>query len=188
MSLRLKSFHAREESEEVYYPAEPVVLVTREDIDALAAKASGNRRERARLCAHGSVSDAVHEMLIVHARNAYVRPHKHLHKSESFHIIRGEVDVVLFDEAGKVTRVMVMGAFDSGLPFYYRLAEPVYHTLLIRSDVLVFHETTNGPFKREETVFAPWAPEEGSERGFISALEQDVRAFPPETGGGRSEG
>jgi len=40
------------------------------------------------------------------------------------------------------------------------MEEPVFHTLIIRSDVLVFHETTNGPFDRKDTVFAPWAPED----------------------------
>ena len=37
----------------------------------------------------------------------------------------------------------------------------MFHTLIIRSDILVFHETTEGPFDRNETVFARWAPEDG---------------------------
>ena len=53
-----------------------------------------------------------------------------------------------------------MGDFNSGLKFFYRLPPSRYHTLLIHSDVLVFHEITNGPFKPEETTWAPWAPEE----------------------------
>lgn len=100
-------------------------------------------------------------MLIVHPIGTYVRPHKHVGKSESFHVIEGEVDVVVFAGDGGVADVIRMGAFTSGRPFFYRIAEPLYHTLLIRSDVLVFHETTSGPFQRADTVFAPWAPADG---------------------------
>jgi cupin fold WbuC family metalloprotein len=115
-------------------------------------------------------------MLIVHGRDCYVRPHKHLAKSEAFHVIQGVVDIVLLDEAGKVVEVIKMGDYASGRKFYYRLADPLYHTLLIRSDWLIFHEITNGPFKREDTIFAPWAPEEGpaAER-YLQELNRQVQ-------------
>jgi cupin fold WbuC family metalloprotein len=98
-------------------------------------------------------------MLIVHTRETYVRPHKHPGKSESFHLIEGEVDIVFFDNEGKMTDVIAMGDYSSGKTFYYRIATPIYHTLLIRSDVIVFHEATNGPFRPQEMVFAPWEPD-----------------------------
>ena len=71
-----------------------------------AAKALGNTRERVRLCTHQSVEDAVHEMLIVHIKGTYIRPHKHPNKSESFHIIEGNLDVVVFDDAGDLLEVI----------------------------------------------------------------------------------
>ena len=36
----------------------------------------------------------------------------------------------------------------------------MFHTLLIHGDFLVYHEVTNGPFVREETILAPFAPPE----------------------------
>ena len=51
---------------------------------------------------------------------------------------------------------------------------------MIRSDVLVFHETTNGPFDRKDTVFAPWSPEDGDPQGidaFMTALEEKIRVI-----------
>jgi cupin fold WbuC family metalloprotein len=89
-----------------------------------------------------------------------VRPHKHLGKPESFHVIEGIVDVIIFDECGDIREVIQMGNYGSDRVFYYRISTPIYHTLLIRSDILVFHETTTGPFNRVDTVFAPWSPEE----------------------------
>jgi cupin fold WbuC family metalloprotein len=165
---------AAAESAEVRYATDAIVLVDAGDVRDLKAAAGENARRRIRLCAHHGIDDRVHEMLIVHASGTYVRPHKHQGKSESFHVIEGEVDVVVFADDGGVADVIRMGAFASGRPFFYRIAEPLYHTLLIRSDVLVFHETTSGPFQRADTVFAPWAPEDSEGDGvrrYLAELE-----------------
>ena len=49
--------------------------------------AKRTNRKRIRICAHPSSKNAVHDMLIVHFRDTYVRPHKHLNKDETFHLI-----------------------------------------------------------------------------------------------------
>jgi cupin fold WbuC family metalloprotein len=177
--------HTKAESAEVLYADERIVTVDAAGISEMRLAADKNDRRRIRLCAHRSVEDPLHEMLIVHAKDTYVRPHKHLGKSESFHVIEGEADVVMFDDHGNVTDVIQVGPFSSGRPFFYRIADPLFHTLLIRSDVLVFHETTTGPFRRSETVFAPWAPDDGSPgeiRRFLLRLNEDLVGL----GGARS--
>ena len=145
---------------EVSVADERIVRVGREDVDALKASARSTARFRSRLCAHKQSSDRLHEMIIVLGRPSYIRPHKHQAKSESFHVIEGELDVVIFDETGLVTDVVEMGDYRSGRNFFYRLEDPLFHTLIIRTPEVVFHETTNGPFRREDTIFAPWSPEE----------------------------
>lgn len=166
-------------SEEVLCATGSVVVVGAEEVAALKALAATNVRERSRLCAHHDNDNPVHEMFIVHSIGAYVRPHKHLGKPESFHVIEGRVDVVLYGEQGSVTEVIQMGDYASGLPFYYRIADATYHTLLIRSPVLVFHEVTSGPFDRAATIFAPWSPAEsdGAAVGlFMTNLQNSVQA------------
>lgn len=158
---------------EVLYSEDAIIVVDRLNVDLLKQQSSRNPRKRIRLCAHGSPDDRLHEMLIVHERDAYVRPHKHLEKTESTHIIEGLVDVVLFEDDGRIERVISMGDYASGRAFYFRMEIPVFHTLVIRSNVLVFHETTNGPFDRRNTVFAPWAPED-SDVNFVSAFMADL--------------
>jgi len=168
------------QNEEVLYAVDPIVRVNRQDIAELIRKAAGNARNRIRVCTHRNIEDRLHEMLIVHTRDTYVRPHKHLGRSESFHVIEGEVDVVIFDEAGAVADVLRLGSYSSGKTFYYRIADPLYHTLLIRSDVIVFHESINGPFCREDMVFAPWEPEAtdvAAQKEFLERVERDVAAF-----------
>ena len=78
---------------------------------------SNHPRSRIRLCAHPDVNDTLHEMLIVHEKGTYVRPHKHLNKTESVHIIEGSVDVVIFDDDGNITDVIQMGDYKSGRNF-----------------------------------------------------------------------
>jgi cupin fold WbuC family metalloprotein len=162
----------------VLYSDDALTKVDRSEIAHFKRLSSANPRRRVRLCAHSSPDDRLHEMLIVHERGAYVRPHKHPGKSESTHIIEGMVDIVVFADDGRITDVLQVGDYASGRTFYYRMAAPAFHTLLIRSDVLVFHETTNGPFDRADTVFAPWAPPDDDADAvarYIADLEDKVR-------------
>ena len=160
----------RTESSEVLYSNRVIGDVSKSDIKDLKTLAAANPRKRVRLCAHLHTGDALHEMLIVHEHSAYVRPHKHPGKSESTHVIEGEVDVVVFSDDGEIVTVLECGEFDSGRTFYYRMAEPLFHSLLIRTPVLIFHETTNGPFRRADTVFAEWSPAESDSEGVGSYL------------------
>ena len=147
-------------NEEVLYTVDAITDVNGHDIELLKVKASKNKRKRIRLCAHNNTNDTLHEMLIIHSKGTYVRPHKHLSKSESFHIIEGHLKIVIFDDAGSIEEVINMGDYASGNVFFYRLTDKYFHTVIPLSDVVVFHETTNGPFKHEQTIFASWAPEE----------------------------
>lgn len=145
---------------EVFFSGEQTVKVARKDMDFLVEKSLLNKRKRIRLCTHEGIEDSIHEMFIVHARDTYVRPHKHLNKRESLHLIEGFADAVFFDDKGNLTNVLRLGNYESGLIFYYRISNPSYHSLIIRSDIIIFHEVTNGPFNRADTVFADWAPDE----------------------------
>lgn len=169
---------ARKVAPEVFYADEPVVRVAAEDVTALVAEADPMPRRRTRLCTHRSAEDRLHEMLIVHHRDAYVRAHQHLGKAESMHIISGETDLILYDDQGTVTEVIAMGDFASGKPFYYRMSDAIFHSLIIRSEWLVFHEVTSGPLRREESRFAPWAPADedaAAVAAFLASVEEQLR-------------
>lgn len=162
---------------EVLYADEPIVRISRDDVARLIPSAAANQRRRVRLCAHRSVDDALHEMLIVLAGETYIRPHKHLHKSESFHVIQGRAEIVIFAEDGSIREVIPMGEYSSGACFFYRLGDPCYHGLVVRSDVFVYHETTGGPLDPAQTVFAPWAPPEDAltlRAAFLARLIENI--------------
>jgi len=150
-------------SAEVFQAEGPVSAFDAKMIDALAQAARVAPRKRCRICFHPSNSDLLHEMLIALSRETYVRPHRHHGKSESFHMIKGALTVLIFNESGEITQSIDLDEPGTGGTFYYRLSAPLYHMVIPRSDVVVFHETTNGPFSPDSTDFADWSPVEGSE-------------------------
>lgn len=168
MSLRL-----RQVSHEVFFSTDPVARVGPAEIAFLRNQAVTSSRRRARICAHPSNENPLHEMIIVAASDTYIRPHRHHGKSESFHIIEGEVDVVMFDNDGEVTDVIELGDVFSQKPIFYRLSDERFHTLCIRSDFLVFHEVTNGPFVPDGTASARFSPEE-SDRIGVQAWNREL--------------
>jgi cupin fold WbuC family metalloprotein len=167
-------------NDEVLYTTGPVVVADLDDMTSLKERSSSNRRKRIRICAHRNVTDPLHEMLIVHEKNTYIRPHKHLNKTESVHLIEGLADFVVFDDEGNIKDVLQLGEYGSTRGFFCRMSEPLYHTLLIHSEFLIFHETTNGPFNRSDTLFAPWSPDETDKparTAFLRQLQSESQSF-----------
>jgi cupin fold WbuC family metalloprotein len=146
------------ENQETYYSDSPVILVSREEIRFLKARAGESSRRRATLCTHPNSDASLHEMLIVNMRGTYVRPHSHEGRSESVHVIEGCARLVLFDKGGAVTHVVPMAEVNTDATFYYRIPSGTIHTFLVDSEAFVFHETTSGPFRPGGMVCPEWAP------------------------------
>lgn len=156
-------------NDEVYYATSGVVRFGSDEIGFVKHRAAASPRRRARICAHLDEADSLHEMLIALAAGGYVRPHRHTRRAESFHVVEGAADVVLFDDAGGVEQVIRMGTA-VGDARIYRLNAPRFHTVLVRSECFVVHEVTRGPFDPADTAFAAWAPAEGDGGGIASFL------------------
>jgi len=159
-------------SDEVFYADADIIMLSRADLDFLKAQTLRNPRRRARLCTHTGVADRLHEMLIINVRETYVRPHKNTNRPKSFSVLEGVLDVVVFDDAGNVCRAMRLGAYGSGLPHYFRLHQTRFHTLRTISDLVLFQETTVGPFQPGDTVFAPWSPEDADVAACLAFLSE----------------
>lgn len=167
-SMRLKPIN-----NDVFTSDDPLVSLTRPDIDQLKDLALKNPKKRVRVCAHKTDTDLHQDMIIVMAGGVYIRPHKHMGKSESIHIIEGQADAVFFDDKGEITRIVQMGDYASGRCFYYRVSEPVFHSLIVRTPFLLFHESTTGPFDRSKSAYAAWAPDE-KETAAVAAFEKKL--------------
>lgn len=164
---------------DVFYTAETLPVLERADIEALKAVVDRTTFKRTRICVHRDAEDRLQEMFIVQSQATYIRPHKHLDKVESLLVLEGAADAVFFNDAGEITQVVPLGAYQSGRRFFYRIGNAVYHSLLIHTDTFIFKEATLGPFDKARTMFAPWSPAEGddaSARTYMNQLAIRVRA------------
>ncbi|WP_063995919.1 WbuC family cupin fold metalloprotein [Bradyrhizobium sp.] len=169
----------RAQNPEVYYSDDAIVTANDATIAELKRIAAGNPRLRSRLCTHPDPSSGLHEMLIVHHREAYVRPHKHFGKPESFHLMEGTAQVVIFEDDGRIRDVLEMAPYGRGALCYYRMPEQLFHSILITSEWLVFHETTAGPFDPSRTAFPDWAPD-GSDAAAVQNYVTSTGALAAE--------
>jgi cupin fold WbuC family metalloprotein len=166
----------REISAGVFYTdiAPDSIFFADQDVIAfLKEKATASPTRRARICAHSDPQAEQHDMLIASDHATYVAPHRHPSKSESFLVLEGLADVLLFNDDGSVKKVISMGPLGSGRPFFYRMPARQFHALTVTSDMVVFVESTKGPFDDKQTEFAVWAPvaeqvEEG--RAYLAAI------------------
>lgn len=155
----------------IIIPIQPDVLVcksslcevTPDIVEDLKVRASNSPRKRSRLCVHTTATDRIHEMLIVLDKETYIAPHKHLNKTESFQVVEGEADIIIFDDNGLIQKRISLAPYPMKQAFYYRLNKSLYHSLIVKSPYFVFCETTNGPYFLKETIFAKWAPSEKSD-------------------------
>ena len=186
MTESLGGIRIKEVNERALFATDSLVSVGHDSVDLLKQRAEANRLNSIRLCTHQDAEDALHEMFIVNTQDTYVRPHKQLKETKSFHVIEGLMDMVVFDEDGNIVQAVSMGDHSTGKPFYFRLSDiDYYHTLLFRSDVVLFLETTNGPARSSDVVFPPWAPagiDDAARRAYLEQLEKDIRNFMPGVG------
>jgi len=165
---------------EVFFTKKTITKIEDVDIKFLKANVKNTEKKRIRLCTHLSEEDKLQEMFILLSNETYIRPHKHLDKPESLHVQEGAADVVFFDDESNIIKIISLSDSSSKGCFYYRINEPTFHTFIIKSDYFIFHETTQGPFKRSDTKYAPWSPEETNfiEIGnFVSKLKKSVKVF-----------
>jgi cupin fold WbuC family metalloprotein len=166
------------ESSEVYYASVPLATVGDDEIAFLKERAAENPRLRCRLCLHPSPDASQHEMLIVHHRSCYVRPHRHTRNGETLVVIEGEALGFTFDDRGGVEEAMRLSTPGSGGRFSYIMPAGVWHGMVILSEWLVFVETAPGPFEREATAFPAWAPD-GSDEEAAAAYASGLAAQAP---------
>ena len=150
-------------------------LISTALLEEMTAKSLASPRRRAHHNLHASANDLVQRFVVVFQRDSYVRPHRHLTKSELCTIIRGRFEVVIFDSAGTVTERTVIGEGTPNMAF--ELPRETWHTLLPLTDGAAFVEVKEGPYDPATAAeFAVWAPEEGASA--TGTFQQWVRTAP----------
>ena len=139
---------------------EMLKVVPRALLDRLAAQAAASPRARAHHNIHATPADPVQRFLVVAQADSYFRPHRHESRSELALLVRGGVDVLLFDERGRVLARHAVGEGSDNLA--YETPQGVWHTVVPTSGGCAFLEIKEGPYDPATAVhFAAWAPAEG---------------------------
>jgi cupin fold WbuC family metalloprotein len=157
----------------VFRQQDQVIVVGDSWIEKVKASARAEPLRRARLNLHHHESDAVQEMIIAFCDDTLIIPHRHLGKSEAFHMVEGRLDVVLFDDNGVVIQRIRLGAAGSGLPTLYRLNYPAWHLVIPLDEMVVVHEIASGPFSKDAEPAPDWVPrDEIALAAFVQQLQQ----------------
>jgi cupin fold WbuC family metalloprotein len=157
--MRIDGMDLQEAAPGVFYTSREFVTAGADMTAFLKQAADTSPTKRARLCAHPSPDAEQHDMLVVTARGSYVAPHRHLAKSETFLVIEGEADALLFDNNGTLISTVAMGPADTGRTYFYRMPPRQFHGLHVLSNYILFLESTKGPFDPGASEHAPWAPD-----------------------------
>lgn len=158
---------------EAIFSKDNITKIDSRMIQYLKQKAFASPYKIARFCLHKTTQEILHEMIIVICKDVYVRPHKHIRKTESFHVIEGSFFLILFDEDGKIIEKILMDTGKKDNNFLCRLEKNYWHTVIPISDFVVFHETTQGPYTgTDDSIFALWAPERDDHSGIKKFIDQ----------------
>lgn len=169
----------RKESDEVYYVTDAFPTVGQSDVEFLKMRALENPRLRCRLCLHPSVEDRLHDMIIVFRCDTYFRPHRHLERQQSFHVLEGALRLVILDNEGEIVRVLDIAAGEQNGAFITRIPAGHWYSFVFRSKWLVIQEIAPGPMIPNEREYAPFAPAEGDPSGpaYAEFLRERVERF-----------
>jgi cupin fold WbuC family metalloprotein len=165
----------RADGPDVWYATEAAAFVGPGEIAFLKERAAESPRLRSRICLHENVSAPVHEMVIVHHRSCYVRPHRHPRKPESLTVLEGDAVALFFDDGAGIASAQRLAPDAATM---CRVPVNAWHGLVIESEWFVFYEVSAGPFVPGSTEFAPWAPPENdpAASAFLAGLRRDARA------------
>ncbi len=165
------------ESPEVLYARPGCEFINARDVAELKRRAASSSQKRCRICLHDGPGAALHGMLIVHGRDTYVRPHRHLGRPEVLIAIEGSSTFVRFDAEGRPTDLVRFGA-GGGDTVARVISVPIreWHGLIIDSEWLVFYESTLGPFDPSASEAAPWSCVAADQHG-VDCYHSKMRAL-----------
>ena len=167
-------------SENVFRPTSEITTVSFSDLEFLRDQAHLLPDQKARILLHSDPTRSLHEMLITHTRGTYIQPHINEHSAKSFLVLLGEMVVVLFTEDGLIETCHRLTALGAGENFMVRLENPIYHTVIILTETVVFLETVLGPHEHTRYAkFAPRSEEVEPSQKYLAWLEQKTALVKP---------
>ena len=159
-SQLLQDFELKKSSSRVFFAKSETVVASESLISFLGAFAVVNGHKTARMCMHQDQTQAIQEMLMIHAEQISTGPLRQNNESSvSFHMVRGALEITLHHggETGnkvyQVEQLQNQPSVNSSL----RVPARVFRTIRTLTDSAVFIEAQSGPFSDSDTQWAEGA-------------------------------
>lgn len=140
------------------FAVEDIVPIDESLFSKLIEKAKDEPLRRYRYCLHKDHASLIQEMVIALAKDSYVQPHRHPEgRIESYSILEGEMDVLIFNQDGSLKKKYSMGKGEGKIQIL-RIGNEQWHQPVGVSDWVIYHEILQGPFNKDKVVeYAEWA-------------------------------
>ena len=122
------------------------VIIDQDTIKELKLLSKRLGKKNIRICLHNHRDSNLHNMINLIYRKGDNNPHKHIHKSESYHIIEGQMIITLFDDRGIIMDEYLLNENET---FLFRVGRDTFHSTVPKSEYVIFHETRPGPFPKD---------------------------------------
>ena len=150
-----------------------ILLIDQKLLDETSQKAAKNVRLRMNYNIHSCLEDPVNRMLNALEPGSYFRPHRHLSppKAELSIVLRGELDVLIFDNDGDLLQRITLNPEIGN--YGIDISSGIWHSLIVKKTGTVVYEVKEGPFSPiMPEDFASWGPDPNDEAGIKTFFEQ----------------
>jgi cupin fold WbuC family metalloprotein len=131
------------------------VLIDAAQLAQLAQDAAADARRRSHILLHADHQDQVQRLLIGLEPDSYVRPHIHSLQWEMIVLLRGRLDLLIFDDEAQLVQRLALGTASP----VAQIPPGIWHSGVALQSKTLALEVKPGPYRPNE--FAEWAPREG---------------------------
>jgi len=136
---------------------------TRDTLDEFVSSAKDSDRLRSNLNIHESTDADVQRLFLAFEPGTYIRPHRHpqAHKWELMILLEGELDMLLFNDAGEITQRIPLSSEATRV---VEIPPGTWHSYVSRKSGAVVIEIKQGAYlPATEGDFLSMAPAENTE-------------------------
>ncbi len=135
---------------------------TAENLKALSIKAQESDRLRTNLNIHGPAEAGVQRLFLAFEPGTYIRPHRHAedHRWELFIVLQGELELLLFNDAGEIVQRLALSATATRV---VEIPPNTWHSYICKQAGTLALEVKQGEYlPTAEQDFLPSSPAENT--------------------------
>ena len=151
------------------------------DLQALSFKARKSDRLRTNMNIHETPDAEVQRFFLAFEPDTYIRPHRHpeTHKWELFIVLEGELELLLFNDAGEITERVSLSAADTRV---VEIPPNTWHSYVcLQSGTLALEVKQGGYLPTAEQDFLAVSPAENTPgvSAYFEWLKSNSNGFLP---------